>query len=54
MTFLGKSSSEILVAGCQNIMFKIDVEHGRILEEVRAFVGIPGWGRSLYLDSDKV
>ena len=35
MSFLGKSSSEILVAGCQNIMFKIDIEQGRITQEVR-------------------
>ena len=35
MSFLGKSSSEILVAGCQNVMFKIDIEQGRITEEVR-------------------
>ena len=54
MTFLGKSSSEIIVAGCQNIMFKIDVEHGHILEEVRAFVGLCGCARSLYSDSHKL
>ena len=35
MSFLGLSRSEILVAGCQNVMFKIDVELGRITEEVR-------------------
>lgn len=35
MSFLGKSSPEILVAGCQNVMFKIDIEQGRITEEVR-------------------
>lgn len=35
MTFLGKSNSEILVAGCQNAMFKIDIERGHIIEEVR-------------------
>lgn len=34
MSFLGKDNSEILVAGCQNTMFKIDVEKGRVLEEV--------------------
>ena len=34
MSFLGKSSSEIIVAGCQNVMFKIDIEQGRIIEEV--------------------
>ena len=34
MSFLGKSSSEIIVAGCQNVMFKVDIEQGRIIEEV--------------------
>lgn len=34
MSFLGKDSSEILVAGCQNIMYKIDVEKGIVLQEV--------------------
>jgi PAB-dependent poly(A)-specific ribonuclease subunit 2 len=34
MSFLGKDSSEILVAGCQSIMYKIDVERGVILQEV--------------------
>lgn len=34
MSFLGKESSEILVAGCQSIMYKIDVEKGIVLQEV--------------------
>lgn len=34
MSFIGKDSSEILVAGCQNIMYKIDVEKGVVLQEV--------------------
>ena len=34
MCFLGKDSSVVLVAGRQNVMFKIDVEKGQILEEV--------------------
>lgn len=34
MSFLGKDSSEILVAGCQNTMYKIDVEKGVTLQQV--------------------
>ena len=34
MSFTSKGTSEILVAGCQEVMFKIDVEKGRIIEEV--------------------
>lgn len=34
MSFLGKDSSEILVAGCQNTMYRIDVEKGIVLQEV--------------------
>ena len=34
MSFLGKDNSEIIVAGCQSIMYKIDVEKGHITEEV--------------------
>ncbi|MCJ1423563.1 poly(A)-specific ribonuclease [Sticta canariensis] len=34
MSFLGKESSEILVAGCQNIMYKIDVERGQVMQEI--------------------
>jgi len=35
MSFTSKGTSEILVAGCQDVMFKIDVEKGRIIEEVQ-------------------
>ena len=34
MSFLGKGSSEILVAGYQNVMYKVDVEKGRVVQEV--------------------
>lgn len=34
MSFLGKDSSEILVAGCQSTMYKIDVERGIVIQEV--------------------
>ncbi|KAI9702842.1 MAG: poly(A)-specific ribonuclease [Candelina mexicana] len=34
MSYTSRGPSEILVAGCQSIMYKIDVERGRILEEV--------------------
>ena len=34
MSFLGKASPEIVVAGCQNTMFRIDAEQGLINEEV--------------------
>lgn len=34
MSYLGKDSPEILVAGYQNIMYKIDVEKGQIIQEV--------------------
>lgn len=36
MSFLGKNGSEILVAGCQSVMYKIDVEKGVIVQEVRS------------------
>ena len=35
MSYLGKDNAVIIVAGCQNTMFKIDVDKGRILEEVK-------------------
>ncbi|KAL8635762.1 MAG: hypothetical protein Q9228_006782 [Teloschistes exilis] len=38
MSFLGKNSSEILVAGCQNVMYVIDVEKGTIVKQVRSSV----------------
>lgn len=34
MSFLGKDASEILLAGCQNVMYKIDVEKGVIVQQV--------------------
>ena len=49
MTFLGKSNSEILVAGSQNVMFKIDVERGRIIEKVRVDHALV-WFRLLIVD----
>jgi PAB-dependent poly(A)-specific ribonuclease subunit 2 len=36
MSFIGKDQSQLLVAGCQDVMFKIDVEKGKVLESVRA------------------
>ncbi|KAI4200031.1 MAG: hypothetical protein LQ346_002462 [Caloplaca aetnensis] len=36
MSFLGKTSSEILVAGCQRVMYKIDVDKGLLSQEVFA------------------
>ena len=34
MSFVGKDSSELLVAGCQSTMYKIDVERGQVMQEV--------------------
>ncbi len=34
MSFLSKDASDILVAGCQKTMFKIDVERGCVVQEV--------------------
>jgi hypothetical protein len=34
MNFTSKGTREILVAGCQNRMFKVDVEKGAIIETV--------------------
>lgn len=34
MSFSSRGSSEILVAGCQNVMFKIDAEKGEVLQTV--------------------
>lgn len=34
MSFLGKDTGTILVAGCQNIMYKVDVPSGQILQLV--------------------
>ncbi|KAL8762093.1 MAG: hypothetical protein Q9184_001865 [Pyrenodesmia sp. 2 TL-2023] len=36
MSFLGKNCSEILVAGCQSVMYKIDVDKGLVVQEVFA------------------
>ena len=35
MSFLNKENSEILVAGCNGVMFTIDVERGVVLQEVK-------------------
>ena len=35
MNFTSKGTREILVAGCQDKMFKVDVEKGTIVETVR-------------------
>ena len=35
MNFTSKGTREILVAGCQEKMFKVDVEKGTIVETVR-------------------
>lgn len=37
MTFTTKGTSEILVAGCQSQMFRIDVEKGVVAEMVRGY-----------------
>jgi hypothetical protein len=34
MSFMSKSANEVLVAGQQDTMFKIDVEKGMIMETV--------------------
>lgn len=34
MSFLGKDASEILVAGCQGVMYKIDVDKGVVVQSV--------------------
>lgn len=34
MSYLGKGNAFIVVAGCQSTMSKIDIERGRIVEEV--------------------
>ena len=36
MCFLGRGNEEILVAGRQDRMYKVDVMSGRVVEEVRA------------------
>lgn len=34
MSFLGKDTSTIVVAGCQNVMYKVDVSSGQIVQQV--------------------
>lgn len=34
MSFLGKDTSMILVAGCQNVMYKFDVISGQLIQQV--------------------
>ena len=34
MSYMGKGNGYVVVAGCQNVMLKIDIEKGRIVEEV--------------------
>ncbi|MCJ1419496.1 poly(A)-specific ribonuclease [Xylographa parallela] len=34
MSYMGKGNVSIVVAGCQNVMLKVDVERGRIVEEI--------------------
>ena len=36
MCFLGRGNGEILVAGRQDRMYKVDVVSGRLVEEVRS------------------
>ena len=38
MTFLGRENVELLVAGNQETMYKIDIEKGSIIEEVRCYL----------------
>ena len=37
MSYLGKDNALLIAAGCQNTMFKIDIEKGRVVEEVTNF-----------------
>ncbi|MCJ1380114.1 poly(A)-specific ribonuclease [Xylographa soralifera] len=34
MSYMGKGNAFFVVAGCQNVMLKIDIERGRIVEEI--------------------
>jgi PAB-dependent poly(A)-specific ribonuclease subunit 2 len=36
MNFTSKGTREILIAGCQDHMFKVDVEKGAVTEKVRS------------------
>jgi PAB-dependent poly(A)-specific ribonuclease subunit 2 len=38
MTFVARGSSELLVAGLQDQMFKIDVERGEIIQYVSSYI----------------
>jgi len=38
MSFTSKGANELVVAGCQDTMFKIDVETGSITQTVRGFM----------------
>ena len=38
MSFLGKNTSEVLVAGYQSVMYRIDVEKGVIVKQVRTLL----------------
>jgi len=40
MNFTSKGTREILVAGCQDRMFKVDVEKGAIIETVSEGSGV--------------
>lgn len=33
MSFLGKDTGMILVAGCQNVMYKVDVLSGQLVQQ---------------------
>ena len=35
MSLVGKDSSHVVAAGCQNTMLKVDVEKGRVVEAVQ-------------------
>ena len=54
MSFLKIDNSEVLVAGHQNSMFRIDVEQGCILEEVTLnFLRKESVGRLKCVDTDR-
>ena len=40
MSFLGRDQARIVVAGCQDVMFKIDIEKGTIVEQVQFFAQV--------------
>lgn len=43
MSFLGKGNVEVLVAGRQDEMYKINIEHGRVTETVRKYSFADAW-----------